>query len=136
MTDPAPKSLVSRALQALGNTISQRVVTALTLALVGFIATTGKGMVRSVYAGEVKSVMRPEIQSLQAQVDTLKDNTRVTEKKVDSVDSKVEKVDDKVDALISILVEAFPQVKKAAQERTQKNRDSQDVQDALTGDKP
>ena len=136
MTDPAPKSLVSRLLQALGNTISQRVVTALTLALVGFIATTGKGMVRSVYAGEVKSVMRPEIQTLQAQVDTLKDNTRVTGKKVDSVDAKVEKVDDKVDALISILVEAFPQVKKAAQERTQKNRDSQDVQDALTGDKP
>lgn len=44
-------------------------------------------------------------------------------------------VDQKVDALISILVEAFPEVRKAAQDRAKKNADSREVTDALIGAK-
>jgi hypothetical protein len=94
---------------------SRAILTALTL-FCGYVWSQGDSLVK-----------RKIIDTVKPYLDTLA-------KKQESTDQKVEKVDAKVDALISILVEAFPQVKKAAQERTQKNKDSQDVQDALTGD--
>ena len=92
------------------------------LALAGLIAFSGFlwAQGKRVMDAKVLEIVKPSMDTLA--------------KKQESTDSKVEKVDQKVDALISILVEAFPQVKKAAQERTQKNRDSQDVQAALAGE--
>lgn len=102
-----------------------RLVLTILVGFAGLVWSQGKEAVTS----KVMEIVKPSL-------DTITRKQESTDVKVDSVDAKVEKVDAKVDALISILVEAFPQVKKAAQERTQKNRDSQDVQDALTGDKP
>ena len=102
-----------------------RLVLTILVGFAGLVWSQGKTAVTA----KVMEIVRPSL-------DTITKKQETTDQKVDSVDAKVEKVDAKVDALISILGEAFPQVKKAAQERTQKNRDSQDVQDALTGDKP
>lgn len=134
MSPANAKNWVSKAIDAMGVTIGQKIVTGLTLTLLTFMATTGKGMVRSVYAQETKSVMQPEIKTLQTQIDNLKTESQATGLKVDSVAQTTAKVDEKMNALISILVDAFPQVKTAAQDRTKKNKDSQDVQDALTGE--
>lgn len=103
---------------------SRAILTAL-VAFSGFAWAQGKTIIQA----KILETVKPSL-------DTLAKKQESTDQKVEAVDSKVERVDQKVDALISILVEAFPEVKKAAQQRTQKNRDSQDVQDALTGDKP
>ena len=102
-----------------------RAVLTILVAFAGFVWAQGKTVVRD----KILETVKPSLDSLAVKQAS-------TDVKVDSVDAKVEKVDAKVDALISILVEAFPQVKRAAQDRTQKNRDSQDVRDALTGVKP
>jgi hypothetical protein len=62
-------------------------------------------------------------------LDTLKE-------KIETTDEKVEKVDAKLDAMIQVMIQAFPEFKKAAQERAQENRDSKEVQESLTGDAP
>lgn len=93
-----------------------RLILTVLLALSGFLWAQGKEVIQT----KVLEIVKPGMDSLV--------------KKQESTDQKVEKVDAKVDALISILVESFPQVKKAAQDRVQKNKDSQDVQAALTGD--
>jgi hypothetical protein len=77
---------------------------------------------------EGKDVVERKILSTVAPaLDTLKD-------KIETTDQKVEKVDAKLDAMIQVMIEAFPQFKKAAQERAEERRDSKEVQDALTGD--
>ena len=69
-------------------------------------------------------------------IDTVKPYLDTLAEKQETTDQKVEKVDEKLDALISVMTKAFPEFKKAAKERVQENKDSQDVQDALTGDQP
>jgi hypothetical protein len=69
-------------------------------------------------------------------IDTVKPYLDTLAKKVETTDQKVEKLDDKMNALIDVMSEAFPEFKKAAKERAQQNRDSKDVQDALTGEAP
>jgi hypothetical protein len=64
MTSKDAKSMGFKALEALGVTIGQRIVTGLTLALLAFMVTTGKGMVRSVYAQETRKVMAPAVDSM------------------------------------------------------------------------
>ncbi len=102
-----------------------RTVLTILVAFSGFVWAQGKTIVQN----KILETVKPSL-------DTMATKQEKTDRKVEAVDDKVEKVDQKVDALISILVEAFPQVKKAAQERTQKNRDSRDVQDALKGVSP
>jgi hypothetical protein len=79
------------------------------------------------HADEV--VKRKILETVQPYLDTLKGGQEAT-------DEKVEKMDDKLDALINVMGDAFPEFKKAAKERAQENRDSREVQDALTGDTP
>lgn len=79
------------------------------------------------HADEV--VKRKILETVQPYLDTLA-------KKQDSTDQKVEKVDEKLNALIDVMGDAFPEFKKAAKERAQENRDSEDIQDALTGGTP
>ncbi len=69
-------------------------------------------------------------------IDTMKPYIDTLTRKQESTNQKVEKIDDKMNALIDVLGEAFPEFKKAALERAKENRDSKDVQDALTGGKP
>lgn len=73
------------------------------------------------------------IEIVQPEIDSLSKAQELTDQRVETVQQDIEKLNDKVDALISILVESSPQIKKAAQARVQKNRDSQDVKNALTG---
>lgn len=83
MTMNEARPAISKALQALGSTVSQRIVTGLTLAIVGFMATTGKGMIRSVYAEETREILRPNLDTLQTQIDTLKVSTKATAQAVE-----------------------------------------------------
>lgn len=69
-------------------------------------------------------------------IDTVKPYLDTLAKKQESTDQKVEKLDDKMNALIDVMSKAFPEFKKAAKDRAAENRDSKDVQDALTGDTP
>jgi len=66
-------------------------------------------------------------------LDTVKPVMDSISLKVDTTDKKVERVDDKVNALIDILVAAFPQVRKAAEARIKEKRDNQEVLNALRG---
>lgn len=74
---------LSSLLEALGNTLGQRVVTGIVLALLGFMATTGRGMVKSVYSQETRSVMKPQIDTLQHQIDTLRDDQQKMKAAID-----------------------------------------------------
>lgn len=67
-----PDRFLSSFLDALGNTLGQRVVTGIVLALLGFVVTTGRGMVKSVYSQETRLIMKPQIDTLQGQIDTLR----------------------------------------------------------------
>jgi predicted ATP-dependent endonuclease of OLD family len=96
---------------------SRLVLTCLTAAM-GYAWAEGKDVVE-----------RKILSTVQPALDTLKD-------KIETTDEKVEKVDAKLDAMIQVMIEAFPQFKKAAQERAEERRDSKEVQDALTGDAP
>lgn len=60
-------------------------------------------------------------------IDTLRRNTKATE-------AKVTRVDEKLDALIGVMQEAFPQFKRAAKARAQRNMDSREIRDALEGE--
>jgi hypothetical protein len=96
---------------------SRMILTLLTL-FCGYVWSQGDGMVKKKILDTVKPAL-----------DTLA-------KKVETTDQKVEKLDDKMNALIDVMSKAFPEFKKAAKERADQNRDSKDVQDALTGDAP
>jgi hypothetical protein len=79
---------------------------------------------------EGKDVVERKIMTtVKPALDTLKE-------KIETTDEKVEKVDAKLDAMIQVMIQAFPEFKKAAQERAQENRDSKEVQESLTGDAP
>lgn len=80
--------------------------------------------------GQVDSTIKRKI------LDTVKPALDTLSKKVETTDEKVEKVDAKLDAMIQVMIEAFPEFKKAAQERAQENRDSREVRESLTGDAP
>jgi hypothetical protein len=67
-------------------------------------------------------------------LDTVKPVMDTLARKVETTDQKVEKVDAKLDAMIQVMIEAFPEFKKAAQERAQKMTDSKGVRESLTGD--
>lgn len=67
-----PKNIVAHFIESLGNTMSQRIVNGVTAAMVVFIIATGKGMVKGVYAQGTREIMRPQIDSLQSQIDTVK----------------------------------------------------------------
>lgn len=69
----------------------------------------------------IKSVMAPSLDTLS--------------KKQDSTNQRIQQVDEKVDALISIIITAFPQVKKAADAKVKEKNDSKAVTDALSGGK-
>lgn len=47
----------------------------------------------------------------------------------------IEPVNKEVNALISILTEAFPEVKKAANEYAIKNKENREIRDALSGER-
>ena len=94
---------------------SRLVLTCLT-AFAGYAWAQGKDVVE-----------RKILTTVQPALDTLKE-------KIETTDEKVDKVDEKVNALIDVMGRAFPEFKKAAQERAEERRDSKDVQDALTGD--
>jgi hypothetical protein len=96
---------------------SRLVLTILT-AFCGFAAAQGKQIVEK----KILEVVKPAL-------DTLNE-------KVETTDEKVEKVDEKVDALIDVMGRAFPEFRKAAKERADERRDSEEVRDALTGDSP
>lgn len=100
---------------------SRLVLTAL-LAFTGFAWSQSKTIVY----GKVIEIVQPSL-------DSITKNQEMADQRVETVQQDVEKLNDKLDALISILVESSPQIKKAAQTRVQKNKDSKDVQDALTG---
>jgi predicted ATP-dependent endonuclease of OLD family len=80
--------------------------------------------------GQVDSTIKRKI------LDTVKPALDTLARKQETTDEKVEKVDAKLDAMIQVMIEAFPEFKKAAKERAQKNTDSKEVQDALTGGNP
>ncbi len=92
-----------------------RAVLTILTAFCGFVVAQGKGVVQQ----KILETVQPSIDSLTAKQIT-------TEKKVDRVDRKV-------DALISILTEAFPEVKKAAQDRAVKEAADRQLKDNLTG---
>lgn len=94
---------------------SRAILTILTL-MVGYVFTQADSIIE-----------RKILDTVAPAMDTL---TR----KVEATDAKVEKVDEKLDALIDVMREAFPEFKKAAQERARENKDSKDIKDALQGD--
>jgi hypothetical protein len=96
---------------------SRAILTVLTL-FCGYVWSQGDGLVKK----KIIDTVKPYLDSLA--------------EKQETTDQKVEKVDEKLDALISVMAKAFPEFKKAAKERAQENKDSQDVQDALTGETP
>lgn len=73
------------------------------------------------------------IEIVQPSLDTLAKGQEMTDQRVEAVQQEVEKLNNKLDALISIMVESDPKIKKAANKRVQANKDSQDVKNALTG---
>jgi TolA-binding protein len=73
------------------------------------------------------------IEIVQPSLDSITRNQEMVDQRVEVVQQQVEKLNGKLDALISILVESSPQIKRAAQNRIQKNKDSQDVQNSLNG---
>lgn len=101
---------------------SRLILTALT-AFAGFAWSQSKAVVHD----KVIEIVQPSL-------DSITKNQEMADQRVEAVQQNVEKLNDKLDALISILVESSPQIKKAAQKRVQKNKDSQDVQNSLTGE--
>lgn len=93
---------------------SRLVLIALT-SLGGYVLAQGNHVIEE----KIHETMAPVIDTLTA--------------KQDKTDRKLDQVNQKVDALISIMVEAFPEVKKAAADRLRKKNDSKAVTDALTG---
>lgn len=85
MPERTPKSVWNSTLAAMGNTIGQRVVTGLTLAILTFMVATGKGMIRNVYAQETKSIMKPEIDSLRARIEANEASITKTAQAVESM---------------------------------------------------
>lgn len=100
---------------------SRLVLTFLTI-FSGIVWSQGKQFMET----KIIEIVRPSL-------DTLAKKQEATDQKVEAVQDDVAKLNDKLDALISVLVESSPEIKKSAQSRIQKNRDSQDVKDALTG---
>lgn len=101
---------------------SRLLLTALT-AFAGFAWSQSKAVVHD----KVIEIVQPSL-------DSITKNQELADQRVEAVQQNVEKLNGKLDALISILVESSPQIKKAAQKRVQKNKDSQDVQNSLTGE--
>jgi ribosomal protein S13 len=101
---------------------SRLILTALT-AFAGFAWSQSKAIVHD----KVIEIVQPSL-------DSITKTQEMTDQKVEAVQQNIEKLNDKLDALISILVESSPQIKKAAQSRVQKNKDSQDVKNSLTGE--
>jgi hypothetical protein len=100
-----------------------RLILTLLTAFAGFAWSQSKSVIHA----KVIEIVQPEL-------DSLAKAQEMTNQKVETVQQDVVKLNDKLDALISILVESSPQIKKAAQSRVQKNKDSQDVKNSLTGD--
>lgn len=100
---------------------SRLILTALT-AFAGFAWSQGKTVINA----KVIEIVQPSL-------DTLAKAQEMTDQRVEVVQQNVEKLNGKLDALISILVESNPQIKRAAQSRIKKNKDSQDVQNSLNG---
>jgi len=67
-------------------------------------------------------------------LDTVKPYLDTLAEKLETTDEKVERVDKKVDALIQVMIVAFPEFKKAAMERAKDNKDSKEVRESLKGD--
>jgi hypothetical protein len=101
---------------------SRLILTALT-AFAGFAWSQSKAVVHD----KVIEIVQPSL-------DSITKNQEMADQRAETIQQNVEKLNGKLDALISILVESSPQIKKAAQKRVQKNRDSQDVQNSLTGE--
>jgi hypothetical protein len=99
-----------------------RLVLTVLTAFAGFVWAQGKEIVR-----------HRVVEAVQPSLDTIAKRQDTTDQRVAAVQGEAAKLNDKLDALISILVDSSPQVKKAAQDRIQKNKDSQDVKDALAG---
>jgi ribosomal protein S13 len=97
------------------------ILTALT-AFAGFAWSQSKAVVHD----KVIEIVQPSL-------DSITKNQEMSDKRLEEVKQEVEKLNGKLDALISILVESSPQIKRAAQSRIQKNKDSQDVQNSLNG---
>jgi TolA-binding protein len=100
-----------------------RLILTVLMAFAGFAWSQSKTVIHA----KVIEIVQPEI-------DSLAKAQEMTDQRVEAVQQNVEKLNGKLDALISILVESSPQIKKAAQKRVQKNKDSQDVQNSLTGE--
>lgn len=135
MPDRSPKNVLHTTLHALGSTVTQRIVQAAVLTILAFVVATGKGMVRNVYAQETISIMKPSMDALNSRVDTVQKRVQEISDSQSNTNRKVDRVDEKVDALIDVMRRAFPEFKKAAQEKAAEDRDSKEVRDALTGDK-
>jgi hypothetical protein len=99
-----------------------RLILAALTAFAGFAWSQGKTVINA----KVIEIVQPSL-------DTLAKGQEMTDQRVETVQQEVEKLNNKLDALISILVESNKDIKKAAQKRVQTNKDSKDVQDALTG---
>ena len=100
---------------------SRLILTALT-AFAGFAWSQSKTVIHD----KVIEIVQPSL-------DSITKNQGLADQRVEAVQQNVEKLNDKLDALISILVESNPQIKRAAQSRIKKNKDSQDVQNSLNG---
>src|SRR5215203_7296523 len=113
----AQKDRMTAAKNSLIKDWPSRLILTLITTFCGFVYVKGNDMVDK----RIQAVMKPSIDSLA--------------KQQDSTAAKVDGVDGKLNALIDVMREAFPQFKQKALERAQDNKDSKDVQDALTGGK-
>lgn len=101
-----------------------RLVLTVLVGFAGFVWAQGKEVVRD----KIMETVKPSL-------DTLAKKQEGTDQKVDSVNRKVDKVDAKVDALIALMVDAFPQVKKAAADQALRDSTNQAIKNALAGDR-
>ncbi len=114
---------------ALGSTITQRVVTSVAVLLVGFVAATGKSMVRDVAYKEIAA--SPVVKALDSARKAQDDRIEDVSEAVDTVDSKVERLEEKVDTFIEVMGAAFPQFKKAAKAHKEKEQENESLRNDL-----
>lgn len=87
-------------------------------AALGFIWANGKTLIEE----KIIAIMRPRLEAIAH--------------KQDNTDRHLGQIDQKFDALISILVESSPEIRRAAQRRIQKDWDSEEVKNSLRGSAP
>lgn len=126
---PKMQTGIRKVFDSLGATITQRIMTAVSVFLVAFVATAGKSMVHQVAYNEIAN--SPKVKALDSAGRAMDIRINETSEKVDSVNSKVEKLDDKVDTFIEVMGEAFPQFKQAAKAHRDREKENDEVRQSL-----